>query len=257
MACEWPLTWLTGPCAVFAGLTADAQAVVAEMATDALRLWTFGQFGLCDVTLRPVDLCDERATTLFYGNGPYGSGGYFTRGLTAADLAACRDCGVSAISCGCTPSSVLRLPGPVHSVTSVTVDGAVLTEGTGYGIAGNLLVRLDGASWPPVQDTWADPSLPMTFEIVYRRGQEVPAGGRVAAATLACELAKALTGDASCRLPQRVQTVTRQGVSVAVLDAMEGLDSGRTGIWAVDAWVASVTRSHRGGSVHSPDAALR
>ena len=70
---------------------------------------------------------------------------------------------------------------------------------------------------------------------------------------LAWELSKAVECPDECELPQRVQSVTRQGVSVTVLDQFEDLDEGRTGIWLIDSWVASVTRPPSGGSVLSPD----
>src|SRR3546814_4772015 len=50
----------------------------------------------------------------------------------------------------------------------------------------------------------------------------------ISAGRLANELAKAACNDKSCGLPQRVQSITRQGVTVAVLDSFDDIDTGHT-----------------------------
>jgi hypothetical protein len=60
-----------------------------------------------------------------------------------------------------------------------------------------------------------------------------------AAAILACELVKAHLG-VDCALPARVQTLTRQGMSMAILDPQEFLAFGRTGLYEVDLAIAAV-----------------
>src|SRR3546814_15264182 len=92
-----------------------------------------------------------------------------------------------------------------------------------------------------------------TWSILYNRGYPVPAGGQVAAGLLAVELAKAACGDKSCGLPQRVQSITRQGVNIAVLDAFDAIDPGHTGIGLIDSWVASVVRRPPRLRVYSPE----
>jgi hypothetical protein len=146
----------------------------------------------------------------------------------------------------------IGLPGPIDSIVSVTVDGVVL-DPSAYRVDNRVwLVRTDGEKWPTCQDLHATVDEPDTFEVVYVRGTPVPKGGQVAATILSCEMAKAALGR-DCDLPQRVQSVTREGVSIAILDSFEGLESGRTGIWLVDSWVTSVTRSPRRTQVWSPD----
>jgi hypothetical protein len=66
-------------------------------------------------------------------------------------------------------------------------------------------------------------------------------------------LAKALINDRTCGLPQRIQNITRQDVSVTVLDSFEGIDEGHTGIWVVDSWIASVTKPLQFSSVTTPE----
>src|SRR3546814_20601967 len=81
-----------------------------------------------------------------------------------------------------------------------------------------------------------------TWSVTYVKGYAVPKGGQVAAGMLAVELAQAACNDKTCGLPRRVQSVTRQGVNVAVLDAFDDIDQGPTGIWAIDSGVAYVFR---------------
>lgn len=100
------------------------------------------------------------------------------------------------------------------------------------------LVRTDGQPWPP-QDITADDGQEGSWQVTYQTGLPVPEAGLHAAAVLACELAKARRGVA-CRLPQRVQTVIREGVTVGFFDDFATLWEGRTGLFEVDMWVASV-----------------
>jgi hypothetical protein len=95
-----------------------------------------------------------------------------------------------------------------------------------------------------------------TFEVTYNIGNEVPAGGQIAAAVLACEMAKAACGTSTCQLPQRLQMVVRQGVQTMLLDSYATLyQHGSTGLWLVDNWVASIMAAKRqaGMRVASPD----
>jgi hypothetical protein len=81
---------------------------------------------------------------------------------------------------------------------------------------------------------------PGTWSIEYIAGIPVPKGGQVAAGILAVELGKAALKDSTCALPSRVQTITRQGVTMAILDTFEDLAKGRTGIPRIDMWIQSV-----------------
>jgi hypothetical protein len=63
------------------------------------------------------------------------------------------------------------------------------------------------------------------WAVTYERGVPVPAGGQVAAGTYACEAAKAMTGDTTCRLPRRVQSLVRQGVQLCELQKLPTVES--------------------------------
>lgn len=130
----------------------------------------------------------------------------------------------------------------VTAVTTVTVNGVAFT---GYRRIGSWLHRTDGTGWSG------------TVDIVYQRGLAPPLGGVIAAVTLAVELQKASAGDSSCRLPKRVSSVTRQGVTMTILDPQLFLGQGRTGLADVDQWLVAVNPSGRPerGSMWSPDVA--
>jgi hypothetical protein len=54
-----------------------------------------------------------------------------------------------------------------------------------------------------------------------------------------------------------VQSITRQGISMAILDPFDFLDNGRTGVYQFDLWLATVnpTGLPRRSRVFSPDIA--
>src|SRR3546814_17185264 len=83
--------------------------------------------------------------------------------------------------------------------------------------------------WPTCQNMNLADGAEDTWSVTYVKGYAVPKGGQVAAGMLAVELAKAACNDKTCGLPRRVQSVTRQGVTVAVLDAFDDIDEGQIG----------------------------
>ena len=246
----------------------DVRAQFEEIAATYLWEWTGRRFGTCDEVIRPCRQgCDEAIATFMmtpfqarlspqlaglYGYRS-GFGGWLPVLIGGLPFpVACGSCGLSdGCSCGFVPS--IRLPGPVSSVTAVTIDGAVL-DPSAWRLDGARLVRTDGQHWPNCQDMSLPLGQPGTWSVDYQRGLPVPAGGQVAAGTLASELAKAACGDTSCKLPSRLQTITRQGVTMAMLDDFSrSLEKGYTGIWVVDSWIASVNGPRPAAVVMSPD----
>jgi len=139
----------------------------------------------------------------------------------------------------------VRLPRDhVTAVTAVTFNGdpfvAWKLDGAGW------LERTDGKGWVVCGDV---------TEISYAWGVAPPEAGKRAAVALAVEFALAYNNDSSCQLPQRVQTVTRQGITVGVLDPQEFLDKGRTGIYLVDLFLVAANphQLRRRARVWSPD----
>lgn len=92
-------------------------------------------------------------------------------------------------------------------------------------------------------------------KVKYRSGVNPPAAGRRAARALANELLKGYSGDATCRLPDRITSVSRQGVSYTVLDSQEFLKDGRTGIYEIDIFLktANPDGARKKSRVFTPD----
>ena len=165
---------------------------------------------------------------------------------------ACGSCGAVG-ACGCSSVKSIRLRGPVVDVTAVTIDGMDFPEAGNWSFDNDRLLRTDGSAWPTMQDLELPDTEPNTWSVTYDIGRPVPVGGQIAAGVLALELAKGLCGDSSCQLPRRVTSITRQGMSMAVLDGFDDLDKGRTGIYLVDSWVSSIVNPPMPSTVLSPD----
>lgn len=255
----------TAPCAWEADISDCADASVleqsgdpelyVEMATEYLWNWTNRKFGLCEVALRPCrEDCIEGRSTFFGNGGPWPNGiGALWRPAIIGGQWYNIGCGRCGDRCGCGHVDQLRLPGPVHSIEAIVIDGATVPSGN-YRVDDNrYLVRLDGEAWPTCQDFELPVSAEGTWQVTYKRGVPVPSGGSVAAGVLAIELAKAACNDSTCQLPRRVQTVTRQGVTIAMLDAFDDVEKGHTGIWLIDSWLSSMNNAPQPSRVYSPD----
>ena len=254
--CDWPLAELPCPALdeLFYGEQEALAETLVETATSLLWNWTGRQFGLCELTVRPCRQDCSSSTYEGWSGIPsptFASGMPFLPVLINGEFYNLR-CGRRCRDCSCTVTPEIGLPGPVDSVSAVVVDGVTLDESAYRVDNRRWLVRQDGERWPTCQDLGKAPGEEGTWSVTYRWGTPVPKGGTLAATVLACEMAKAALGR-QCELPQRVQTVTREGVSMAILDSFDGLDRGRTGIWLVDSWVLSVTASPRRSRVMSPD----
>lgn len=167
-------------------------------------------------------------------------------------------CGVPD-SCGCGGIHQIQLGAyPVTNIDEVKVDGAVVPESS-YRIDGfKYLVRTDGEPFPCCSDL---SDLDNAFSVTFDYGLEPPPAGVQAAADLACQLALACddTRSGECKLPQRVTSLTRQGVSMVLLDPFDFLENGRTGVYSVDLWLSAVNPRglRRPPAVLSPDIGQR
>lgn len=139
----------------------------------------------------------------------------------------------------------VQLPrAPVTSIVAVIHNGLPFADfrvtRSGY------LERTDGQSWDVCNDTTA---------VTYAFGNPPPETGVQAAVELAVQFALAELGSDECQLPERIQSVTRQGLSMTVLDPQDFLKEGRTGIYFVDLFLAAVNPLGRGqrARVWSPD----
>lgn len=99
--------------------------------------------------------------------------------------------------------------------------------------------------------TWSSANV----EVTYTYGTPPPMAGKAAARMLALELVKLYEGDDTCALPQRVTSVSRQGVSYTILDNQSFIDELKTGVYAVDLFLktANPDKARARSRVFSPD----
>lgn len=155
-------------------------------------------------------------------------------GPCAATAHVCMPCACLKAECCCAFGDRIDLGEywPVTSISEVRIDGAVFT---GWSLFEHRwLTRTDGGRWPRCGGM-IEPLI--EADLVF--GREPNAAARAAARTLLCELAKACWSPSKCRLPQRMSSMTREGVTYAFLDPMEMLNNGRTGLYEVDLWLAA------------------
>lgn len=250
--CDWPVSY--GSCANVPEDFIPHKDEFERMAIDFLWNLTGQRFGTCTEAVRPCreDACGRSGISTFWGWGPYPlraswvSGPAFSGFFPALVGGKWRNvsCGSCSGGCNCPldgGTKAVRLPGPVHSVVEVLVDGEVVPD-TSYELRGNVLLRIDGGSWPLTQNLALPATEEDTFQVSYDRGNDVPQAGRLSAGLLAVEFWKEACGDTSCALPSNASTINRQGVTIS-LDPAETLRNGWTGIAFVDRWVADVNRA--------------
>lgn len=147
---------------------------------------------------------------------------------------------------GLSPESRIRLRGrnvrQIHTVRNR--EGQILDPSSYYLVDHSVLQATAGVPWTPCN-----------VEVTYTYGSPVPAAGKMAARTLAIEFAKLWSGDDDCMLPQRVTSISRQGVSYTLLDSQDFIQELRTGVYAVDLFLKSVNPdgARRKSKVFSPD----
>lgn len=223
---EWPVTYS-------AGVEPPDQWAV-DLAKSILWALSGRQFGIHDTVARP---CPQPPPWAWYRDGGYSS-------VYAVEVMIYRElvgwwptpCGCYGGSCTLTGPRVVHLPGPVQTITAVTVAGVPLDSGD-YSLEGDVLYRVDGM-WP-AQCLDRPLGEPGTWSVEYKRGVPVPAGVDQLTGMLAVELFAAYTGG-KCRLPTNVTNVVRRGVTYQMYDPRTVFDSGKTGLMEIDMWLASV-----------------
>jgi hypothetical protein len=140
----------------------------------------------------------------------------------------------------------IRLCHPdVTSVTMVAIDEVPFSD---WRLDGSWLARTDGCGWSVCRDRTT---------VSYTYGIDPPESGRLACVELAVEFGRSSTDepDQACRLPQRVQAVTRQGLTYEAVDDLGFLEKGLTGIPSIDMFITAVNPYGRKtqATVWSPD----
>jgi hypothetical protein len=228
LPCNWDVD--TGCCSEWDTYSDELQE--AAMEYGALVVWaaTGRRFGLCERTIRP---CGRTSNTNV--NGYYWAEGAWFPYIFNGQWRNCAGCAMSFGCCSCEPSCQVWLPPPVYSIpaTGITIGDTIYNiEDIGRVDDSQWLVRTDGDCWPQCQD-YNDDTSDSFFQVTYFRGQPVPNILLRAAGEVACEYARACSG-ADCRLPSRVTSISRQGVSVSMTDVEVLLRDGLTGITTVD-----------------------
>lgn len=237
------------------GLTSDQQALAERLAAFTLYSLTGRQFGTVTLTLRP---CNAPGLPPLYQTypvnllNPWGTDEGQTYYPVYIVDGVWHNAGCAGLNC-CGAACELRLPADVVSISSISTDGATV-DPSAYRVDNRrLLVRTDGACWPRCQDLGKDSGAGV-FTVTGVFGHTVPQELLDAAGILACEIGKAITNQA-CRLPQRMQSLTRQGVSVQFPAVNTYLDRGLTGLNEVDQLVVQFNpdRLRQAPMVFSPD----
>lgn len=150
---------------------------------------------------------------------------------------------------------------PARSVDQVVQDGQIIAVGSYRLDDARWLVRTDGQTWPYWQD-WTHDSTPgaggdqsSTFQVSLTWGEDPPPDGIYAATILAGELALAASNSGECRLPRNVQSVTRQGTSMLMMDPTILLAANKWGVPEIDFFVTSTNPAglQQPATMTSPD----
>jgi len=145
-------------------------------------------------------------------------------------------CGTCLKGCQCSAVSEVYLS-DVDQVLNVRIDGVDYDPCSMVAVYDrSRIVRTDGGSWPVCQELGKTDG-PGTWSIEVLQGLCVPDGGDWATGTLMCEFLKSCLKRSDCQLPRRLQTITRNNVTLGFNDRFENLAIMRTGIWEIDAWI--------------------
>lgn len=150
--------------------------------------------------------------------------------------------------CNCYPCRSIELIGyPVIAITRLTIDG-VDADAADYELRDKSRLvpmrRADGTLL--LIPRWQDMSLAVTerntYEIAYTWGEAPPPEAATMAAVLGYEFGLGWTPSTlgACRLPKRVTSITRQGITMALIDPLTLFKEGLVGIPEIDLWIQAV-----------------
>lgn len=224
----WPETWeeISGPTPVDRGLTSEEVAALRAraIASERLRTLTAWRWGLCEDLVRPCGppQCQTRGyPAASYGvlNPVLSAGRMYNSGCCACSL--------------CEPCCTVYLPGPVHDVLHVQIDGRELVRGVEWDVNGEGGIYLMDGCWPHGQDLRRPCGSPGTWCVRYLRGIDPASSWDAirAVSALACHLYQDACG-IDCGPPRDATSVRRGDVE------WERAPSTRdTGVAAADEWL--------------------
>lgn len=246
----WMVSGAADPCIGGQPISQDLIDSAVLSASQLMWALTGRQFGVCSATIRPCrKSCNPCPDLPEFGVGPNGYGPALIGGSWYnIPPCACQD------SCSCTTVCSVPLPFPACSVTEVLIDGDVVPA-SGYRIDEfNSLVRVGSECWPTCQNLTLPDTEEGTWSVTVEYGRQVPELLLRATSEIAVELIKGCVGQ-PCKLPQRLQSVTRQGVTISFIDPQEFMRNGRTGFYLADMAIQAYNPRglQRRPSVYSPD----
>jgi len=233
-----PCGWTVDPvCSVteWDGYSQEVREAATQYATMILWAATGRRYGLCETTVRPCRRdCEDCADGWFWSAGTWLP--YITNGIWRNCW-----CGFGNGCQTCNASCQVWLPGPVNQITSVVIDGTTLDSSSyqlqaqdgAWWLVRNRTTDTSTDCWPEHQNFDHPLGSDDTWSVTYLKGVPIPASLASAAGVLAVEWARGCTG-AACRLPGRIQSITRQGISVTQVSVDELLNRGLTGLMEVD-----------------------
>jgi hypothetical protein len=205
-----------------ADLDPEAPLFISSVATASSIMTRLSAYtiGMCEVEIRPLNLCPE-----------------------------CREW-----CCGGSDAIYLKGPFsiPVWDVTRVRLGADEYPEASWrYDRDSRMLYRVPPDVWPRKDEKWSDAGEGEAFVVDAEVGTPPDAWALDVAARLTKELYLSCTG-AKCRLPSNVTTVTSQGITVRLRD-----DEVNTFIPELGAWTHAVNphNARLPGAVFSPDLA--
>lgn len=193
---------------------------------------------------RILDAIDDASTVLYYLTGRQFSG--------TCQATVRPGCLSGMCSCGCSPNQVNTGFWPVTDLNSVryggvTYSGAELTD-TFHINDYRFIARNDGTpfmsgnQWALDGGTHDSADEGYVFEATVSFGMQVPRLITRATRDLACNLV-AICCDQPCKLPERVTSVVRAGISMQMSSVVDMLKTGDTGIYSVNLAIATFNPS--------------
>ncbi len=247
LPCNWTVD--AGCCDIWADQTLALQTAAAEYA--ALSVWaaTGRRYGACLRTVRP---CGRDCEDNFgWGSGFYWSDGVWFPYILDGVWRNCW-CGTGPGCHRCRPINQVWLTPPVSGIVEVKFSNGVILDPATYRVDDYQWLVRQGPNLATTPITATDGGLPdhndydfpvsgslapanndHVWQVSYLWGRSVPGVLQRAAGELACEWIKNCLG-AACRLPQRVTSIARQGVTVSLADVDQLLQNGLTGLTTVD-----------------------
>lgn len=191
--------------------------------------------GMTEDDPRITDAIDDATLVLFYLTGRQ-----FAGTCTATVRPPCHS---GTCACGCSPFQVDLGTWPVTSLSAVRYGGVTyedtdLTD-TFHVNDYRYLARNDGEpfesgnQWAIAESGEDNSDNTYVFEVTLAYGIAIPRLLKRATRALACQFVSACAGK-PCKLPERVTSVTRSGLSMDVASVTDLLKDGRTGIYEVD-----------------------